>query len=294
MKVVQIHDIEDLRNLEESLSVIKNYCFRGQANSAWDLIPTIYRPPVSAARPIKTLDDLWFASFERNIYREFQRRAVAHVETRNSWESLCVSQHFGVPTRLLDWTRNLYIASYFALIKPESKADKVAVWCLNLTDFPFPKELGRQVPRGGYRLDNIRRYAMEPTFFQDVTEPRDGRGRRDYENGFIVFEVPTVVRRIENQDSLFAVYLSSDDSDLVWNHSDYIVRIEQSSGLELLVKAEILKSGADKLQRQLERVGINPYRLFPDLTGLGMLLRDEHNRDFQSKLEEYDFLSDIE
>jgi len=47
---------------------------------------------------------------------------------------LALAQHYGLPTRLLDWTRNAFVACYFAAEEPsspENKQDeKLAVWAL--------------------------------------------------------------------------------------------------------------------------------------------------------------------
>lgn len=48
---------------------------------------------------------------------------------------IALAQHYGLPTRLLDWTKNVYVAAYFAAEKassPERKKDgKLAVWCFH-------------------------------------------------------------------------------------------------------------------------------------------------------------------
>jgi FRG domain len=37
-------------------------------------------------------------------------------------------QHYGVPTRLLDWSENPFVAAYFALSRREGKDQDAAVW----------------------------------------------------------------------------------------------------------------------------------------------------------------------
>ena len=41
---------------------------------------------------------------------------------------LALMQHYGAPTRLLDWTRSPYVALYFALEKADKES---AVWAIN-------------------------------------------------------------------------------------------------------------------------------------------------------------------
>ncbi len=45
--------------------------------------------------------------------------------------AFCLSQHHGIPTRLLDWTYNSMVAAYFAAEKHNSNCDKISVWAIN-------------------------------------------------------------------------------------------------------------------------------------------------------------------
>jgi hypothetical protein len=103
--------------------------FRGQANSSWTLQPSIYR----------------FSGFQRYQTVNYERHVLdakppaplpplTHTEYPLEW--LMVSQHYGVPTRLLDWSTDILIALYFACNDESQLAADGTVFLCNQNEYP--------------------------------------------------------------------------------------------------------------------------------------------------------------
>ena len=105
--------------------------FRGHTDANWKLMPKLYRKEYGDAD-------------ESEIRNEFQSRALQLIQGRmpaSKWEWYFLMQHYGVPTRLLDWTENALIALYFAVEDHPGTCD-AAVWVLD------PAWLNRQLRKG--------------------------------------------------------------------------------------------------------------------------------------------------
>ena len=75
---------------------------------------------------------------EKRLATRFRQRSMAYWPAgypQNDWEHMFAMQHHGVPTRLLDWSENLFVAAYFALAStPEHDHElpcEPVVWVLN-------------------------------------------------------------------------------------------------------------------------------------------------------------------
>jgi hypothetical protein len=87
----------------------QEWWFRGHGKSSYALTPSLYRRLGAVGEALET---------ESRVLREFDNRsrmAIERAGARDPWELLFLMQHHRVPTRPLDWSRNLLIGAFFAV-----------------------------------------------------------------------------------------------------------------------------------------------------------------------------------
>lgn len=112
------------------------WVFRGQKSADWPLSTSLER--AMRAHPVMYAD--WRDNELRDI-RYFKRRTRSLLSSPpaedDAVEWLVLMQHYGAPTRLLDWTHSPSVAAYFAFEDPDGVAghdglmSRRAVWALD-------------------------------------------------------------------------------------------------------------------------------------------------------------------
>lgn len=232
------------------------------------LMPGLYR------HPTKTDPDELLV-LEKRMLDWFRRRSVLYHALRSSTEGnltnfdyLFFMQHNRVPTRLLDWTENPYIALYFALTSaPAKPTEDAAVWILSPTAWN-QKSLGKQWgAKGPLSLDDkeISGYAPKLT-----EEPSELHGMRD--ESVALYGVSNSQRMVA-QRGVFTIFgRSTSPMEEMFDQNAY----SQDS----MVKINLPKLNIASLLDSVLSVGFTDSVAYPDLEGLAMEIKRSFGFDF--------------
>ncbi|MGQ3096253.1 MAG: FRG domain-containing protein [Roseateles sp.] len=111
MKQIQISSVAQLLELLNSLP--NNYLFRGHADADWELQSSLERVLGNewTSENARKFEDLSLERFKS----KFHLYDKENVQPTSKLAWLSLMQHYGIPTRLIDFTESPYVALYFAL-----------------------------------------------------------------------------------------------------------------------------------------------------------------------------------
>jgi hypothetical protein len=236
---------------------------RGQT---FKLVPGLYRHET-----ITKLPDL--LNLEYEMLEEFHRQSVLHdaryrvSEQVSGMEKLFYMQHYGVPTRLLDWTANPFIGLYFALTNAKKKPtssdfeEDAAVWLLD------PVSWNRKA------LEDLAWDDKGPALptEQDLKSYYPQRDRSPAELK-AMYEYPVAILGAANSSRMFA---QKGVFTVFGKKQDPIEKIYDKDAfpVDCLQKIIVPKDRIEHLLSTLLSVGYTDSVSFPDLFGLAMEIK---------------------
>src|ERR1700686_401646 len=157
-----------LRTGKTIAGIYQRWIFRGQTSAKWGLQTTLERAAIQKnlafARDEQHASELKAQALnelpnrEDWIITQFQRRAHLVMDTPPPLEArldwLAAIQHYGGPTRLLDFTHSFYVATFFAV---EQATEDAAVWAFWAPDIEKSNALADD------RLDRMNQQAVSLT-----------------------------------------------------------------------------------------------------------------------------------
>lgn len=240
--------------------------FRGAGQASYKLLPTLYRHP--SHRTIDSLERL-----ERNLMMRFQQRSIPFMTRTlaDNWDSLFFMQHYGIPTRLLDWTENPFIGLYFAIMSS-----------------PF----NGQIVNGRAELEfssDAALWILDPTAWNQhaLRQQRFDRGILMPSDEALQSYKP-LTRFSDMNVYPVAIYGAHNSPRIVAQRGSFMIFGQSTQGMEdafleesfpslCLQKVVLARDILPAMRRSILKNGITESVVFPDLEGLSR----EIKRDFE-------------
>ncbi|HJO93701.1 MAG TPA: FRG domain-containing protein [Victivallales bacterium] len=208
-----------------------------------------------------------YIELESSILRNFKKYAdLADINTENEdseWLWLALAQHYGLPTRLLDWTYSPYVALHFATADTRKSDQDGVIWCVNYQkarEF-LPDKLKFAIHDQGFKftVNSLNKGAVSLKQLEQLD--------KELGDSFVIFiEPPSLDSRIVNQYALFSMMSSS--SSLLDNW------LEKNDHKKNLYTKIIIPSKLKwQIRDHLDQANINERMLFPGLDGLCQWLK---------------------
>jgi FRG domain len=261
--------ITDLAALEASVEEVQGVFggealwWRGHENAGWTLQAGVFRPRPQGGKYT-----------EHALASKFKSRALGMLGHRDKpgseLEWLLLAQHYGVPTRLLDWTENPLIALYFALggkrttaVKSEADA---CLWAMSPSHLNKNHSCPSRPEEAQFGLIDseervVRAMAQQAFGFKDeYVEKHLGFSPSDLPKT-IAIESPETDARIIAQAGRFTLH----DGSCVLGGFE---------GADLFLRKFIVPAcKKTELRQRLEWFGMQDWILFPDLESLALGLK---------------------
>jgi hypothetical protein len=240
---IVIRSVTDLLNEVKDLHELDmRWLFRGQADAGWNLEPSVHRG--------------YSPQQERYFTNEFRVRARSRYATcpeNNDFSGwLAIMQHYGLPTRLLDWTYSPLVAAFFAVhpdYAPPGMADDrdVCIWVLAARLLNQSQGFEPLI----FPLDAVSYEPLIEPAFKNRKEP----------NTIGVAMAIEHDPRIQLQQGAFTVHSSRKPLNLL-------------PGCDTWLRKFIIQNGdVTNFLNELDLLGIKKSNLFPDLTSLASELK---------------------
>lgn len=220
--------------------------FRGQENHQWLLQPKIYRTG---------FDSL----YEREMIRDFKLKSLQHINgaIANEIDWLVLMQHYGMPTRLIDWSESYLIAIFFAVEHCDNKNDG-AIWIIDPWKLNIKSLKQQTVP--------ISSSDLLSEYYINVSDETIQRSIKSY--------LPSAFRPTYNNTRIIA------QKGMFTIHGRRKTPIEKTLSTQIkngIYKIRINKEKKRRIYQELCQAGITRDVVYPDLSGLCETIAEKYS-----------------
>jgi hypothetical protein len=238
---------EKIKSFQDYLEIISKYSgnalYRGHSDGEnWHLKTSLSRFVESIGSGILTQYGGW-VNLENNLIWRFKRKAYPFMDNYNfkdiDW--LVLAQHYGLPTRLLDWTENPLVALFFAL--KEKKNCASAIWIIRPAHFAIDE----------FKLEDIKKiHAFYPNHSNKRIISQKGC--------FTIEPYPNNFMPIKGIDENIGAYK---------DHIHSLIKVEIPNDVSL--KEDLLNKTID--------LGVDFSFIYPDFEGLTFQIKFDIEKD---------------
>lgn len=282
-----IEQIIKLTNTDQDNSEM-TFWFRGESSTEFEtpLVPNAYR--VLSETLKHTKNKKFFSqnikSIEKNIDSEYYRKSFLYLKQgkvkNNFVNRYFLMQHYGIQTRLLDWSENALISLYFAVSSNKDKDGRI--WILNpfeMNNITFQKI-----------LESDKNCKMIPSLSDNYKRKKlinkAGKFRmKEISRRYLLMDFPND-NLLEKSYYPLAIYPPYIDSRLQFQSGCFTIFGNEINGFTHIDNPEILnniiidKNSKQKMLHELSILGINENSVYPGLDGLGKSLKNKYSQKY--------------
>lgn len=234
------------------------YAFRGHEDADYRIEPTLHRT-VKQSRDGCLPPAGELIEIERHVTARFKAAAFTLLPaplyevskaTASAW---CLMRHYGVPTRVVDWTTSLYVAAYFACSRQPARPG--AIYAIGVNELNAHMDASHK--------DGTQRLNPESAYLEQDALP-------------IVSLVTTGGPKIDRMLAQQGVFMVC--RNVAQDLQEALAAVpragQRAGSMSSLIRFAITASAKPKIMRRLFATNVTAQSLFPGVDGIGRHLEE--------------------
>ena len=231
----------------------KRFLFRGVSDEKCKLIPKLYRRKGSSeivSENTATIRENYLKDYLKIHLPGYGHDFHNYEEKHKEWKELFIAQHYGVPTNLLDFTRNPLVAAFFAVNEKSENNGLIYAVQIQEQDWTSSKFNHNSLDYNIASYDLLSTNSLGP---YDLKRP-------------IFIVPPHIDERIKAQIGVFCCFPKFEAPKPLNEYEGFKEKKEGEAGYIYKLKIDAYK---EDILDELHKIGINEISLFPDMSGFG-------------------------